>query len=127
MDFIEGLPKSEGKDNIMVVVDRFTKFAHFIGLTHPYMAQDVARIFLDRVIKVHRVPKTIICDRDKIFTNLIWQELMKSLGTKLNLSIAYHPQSDNQIERVNQSLETYLRCVFLLKPKEWYRWLFLAQ
>lgn len=127
MDFVEGLPRSEGRDSILVVVDRLTKFAHFIGLTHPYTAQDVARVFLDRVIKLHGAPKIIVSDRDIIFTSLMWQELMKSLGTKLNLSTAYHPQSDGQTERVNQSLETYLRCVCLLQPKEWHKWLSLAQ
>ena len=101
MDFVEGLPRPECKDNILVMVDRLTKFVHFIGLTHPYTAQDVVRIFLDRVIKLHGAPKTIISDRDKIFTSLMWQELMKSLGTKLNLSTAYHPQADGQTERVN--------------------------
>lgn len=94
MDFIEGLPKSEGKDCIMVVVDRFTKFAHFIGLTHPYSAQEVARIFLDQVMKLHVVPHLIISDQDKIFTSLLWQELMKVLGVKLKMSTAYHPQTD---------------------------------
>lgn len=64
MDFVEGLSKSEGKDSILVVVDRLTKFAHFIGLTHPYTAQEVARVFLDRVVKLHGTPKTIISDRD---------------------------------------------------------------
>lgn len=71
MDFIEGLPKSEGRGNTLVVVDRLTKFAHFIGLTHPFTTQDVARVFLDQVVKIHGVPKTIISNRDKIFTNLL--------------------------------------------------------
>ena len=90
MDLIEGLPKLEGKDNILVVVDRFTNFAHFIELTHPYTAQEVARIFLDQVVKLHGTPQFIVSDRDKIFTSLLWQELMKALGTKLNMSTAYH-------------------------------------
>ena len=114
MDFIEGLPKLEGKDIILVVVDRLTKFAHFIGLTHPYIAQEVARIFLDQVVKLHGIPESIVLGCDKIFTSLLWQELMKALGTKLNMSIAYHPQLDGQIERVNQSLETYFRCICFL-------------
>ena len=125
MDFVEGLLKSEGRDNILVVVDWLTKFAHFIA--HPYIAKDVARAFLDRVVKLHGTPKYIILDRDRIFTSLMWQELMKALGTKLSMSTAYHPQSDGQTERVNKSLETYLRCVCLLQPKEWHRWLSLAQ
>jgi len=69
MDFVEGLPKSEGMDCILVVVDRLTKYAHFIRLTHPYTAQEVARAFMDRVVAVHGVPKSIISDRDKVFTS----------------------------------------------------------
>ena len=123
IDFVEGLPRLEGKDNILVVVDRLTKFAHFIELAHPYTTQEVARVFLDRVVALHGVPKFIISDRDKIFTSLLWQELMKALRTKLNTFTAYHPQSDGQTERVNQSLETYLRCVCIVQPKGWHRWL----
>ena len=69
MDFIEGLPKSEGNDSVLVVVDRFTKFAHFIGLSHPFTAQEVARAFMDRVVALHGVPSVIILGRDKIFTS----------------------------------------------------------
>ena len=94
MDFIEGLSKSERKDNILVIIDRLTKFAHFIGLAHPYTAQEVVKVFMDQVVALHGVPKSIISDRDKIFTSPLWQELMKALGTKLNMSIAYHSQSD---------------------------------
>ena len=71
MDFIEGLPKSERRDCIMVVVDRFTKYAHFLSLTHPYTAQEVAKLFLDQVVKFHGAPQTIVSDRDKIFTSLL--------------------------------------------------------
>ena len=94
MDFIEGLPKYEGKDYIMVIVDRLTKYGHFIGLVHPYIAQEVARVFLDQVIKLHGAPKAIVSDRNKIFTSLLWKELMGLLGVKLHMSIAYHPESD---------------------------------
>lgn len=126
MDFIEA-PKSKGKDSVLVVVDRFTKFAHFIGLAHPYMAQEVAKAFMDWIVALHRVPRFIISDRDKIFTNSFWQELMRSMGIKLNMSIAYHPQTDGQTKRVNQSLETYLRCIRILHPNQWRRWLALTQ
>ena len=127
MDFIKGLPKSEGKTCIFVVVDRFTKFAHFLGLSHPYITQEVAHIFLDQVVKLHGVPQTIISGRNKIFTSLLWQTLWKSLGGKLNLSTAYHPQSNGQTERVNQCFETYLRCLCLVHPGGWHKWLVVAQ
>ena len=66
---------------------------------------------MDHIVKVHRVPKAIISYRDKIFTSLLWKELMRLLGVKLNMSTAYHPKSDGQTEMVNQSLEMYLRCL----------------
>ena len=91
MDFIEKLPKLEGKDCILVVVDRFTKFSHFLGLSHPFIAQEVARTFLDNMVKLHGVPLSIVSDQEKIFTNLFWKELMKCLGTKLQMSTTYHP------------------------------------
>ncbi len=69
MDFIEALPRSEGKDTILVVVDKFTKYAHFISLSHPYTATDVAKVFFDFIYKLHGLPGGIISDRDKIFTS----------------------------------------------------------
>lgn len=94
MDFVEGLPKSEGKDCILVVVDRLTKVGHFVALSHPYSATIVAQLFLDNIYKLHGLPKTIVIDRDKIFTSHFWKELFSSIGTKTHLSTSYHPQTD---------------------------------
>ena len=105
MDFVEGLPKSEGKDVIMVIVNQLTKFGHFLNLSHPFTAQEVARTFLDRVTSFHDIPKTIVSDRDKVFTSSLWQELFKKLGVGLCMSMAYHPQTDGQTEIMNQCLE----------------------
>jgi len=127
MDFIERLPKSEGKDVVLVVVDRLTKFSHFISLTHPFSAQKEARKFMDSIVKLHGVPKSIISDRDKIFTSMFWQELFKSMEVGLHMSKAYHPQMDGQTERVNQCLKAYLRCMCFNKSRSWNRWLSLAQ
>ena len=91
MDFIEGLPKSEGRDMILVIVDRLTKFAYFISLTHPYTAPKIARKFMDTVGRVHGIPKSIVSDQDKIFTSSFWQELFKGIGVGLHMSTAYHP------------------------------------
>lgn len=117
LDFITGLPKSKGKEVIMVVVDRLTKYAHFIGLSHLYKALDVAQAFLDHVYKHHGLPNNLVTDRDPIFTSRFWQELMNLMGVKLNMSTAYYPQTDGQTERVNQCLETYLRCMAHDKQK----------
>ena len=91
MDFIERLPKSEGRDTILVVVDRFTKYAHFMSLSHPFDAPKVARVFLDHVSKPHGIPQSMILDKNKIFINQFWTELFTLLEAGLNLSTAYHP------------------------------------
>lgn len=111
----------------MVVVDRLTKYAHFIALAHPYHAIDVAQAFLDHVYKHHGLPQNIITDRDPIFTSRFWQELMQKMGVKLNMSTAYHPQTDGQTERVNQCLEAYLRSMVFDKQKEWGSYQSLAE
>ena len=127
MDFIEGLPRLEGRNAILVVVDRFTKYGHFIALTHPFTAQDIAQVFLDHFYKFHGLPAVIVTDRDRIFTSIFWKELFKKLGVRMLMSTTYHPQTDGQTERVNQCLETYLRCMTMQQPKQWFRWLSLAQ
>ncbi|KAL9422110.1 hypothetical protein AB3S75_034387 [Citrus x aurantiifolia] len=127
MDFIEGLPKSHGKKVIMVVVDRLSKYAHFLALAHPYTAKDVAQVFLDNIYKLHGLPKTIISDRDRIFTSHFWRHLFTLQGTQLLMSTSYHPQTDGQTEIVNKCLEQYLRCMTGDKPKEWSKWLPLAE
>lgn len=116
MDFIEKLPKSGGHDTILVVVDRFSKYAHFIALQHPFSAQQVARVVLEQVVRLHGLPRSIVSDRDHMFTSSFWTHLFKLLGTKLSLITAYHPQTDGQTERVNQYLEMYLRCAVHQQP-----------
>jgi hypothetical protein len=127
MDFIEGLPLSDGFNCILVVVDRFSKFAHFVPLKHPFTAPSVARIFLDSVVKLHGMPMSIVSDRDKIFTSIFWKQLFQHLGTKLKFTTAYHPQTDGQSERVNQCLEMFLRCAVHDAPKQWRRLLPMAE
>jgi len=83
MDFIEALCKSEGFNTILVVVDRLTKFSHFLLLTHPFTATEVARKLMDGVFKVHGVPKAMVLDRDKIFTSQFWKTLCQGLGIGL--------------------------------------------
>jgi hypothetical protein len=123
MDFIEGLPKSEGYTVILVIVDRFTKYAHFVPIKHPFTARTIAKAVYDNVVKLHGLPKTIVLDRDKVFTSNVWKELFSMTGTQVILSSAYHPQTDVQTERVNQCLEMYLRCVVHNDPKHWKAWL----
>lgn len=91
MDFIEGLPKSKGKDVILVVVCRLTKTIHFLPLAHLFSSPTVAHFFMDKVFKLHGVPQVIVSYIDKAFTSLFWQELFKTIGVTFNSS--YHPQS----------------------------------
>jgi hypothetical protein len=127
MDFVEGLPKSEGYDSILVVVDRLTKFAHFIPLRHPFSAAQVAHAFWDNIVKLHGVPVSIVSDRGSVFTSALWRSLMAAAGTKLQFSTAYHPQTDGQTERVNQCMEMFLRCAVHDTPTQWHRWLPAAE
>jgi hypothetical protein len=92
----------------MVIVDRFSKYAYFVPFRHPFTAQNVSKVFLDNVVKLHGMPLTIVTDRDKIFTSNVWKDLFAAFDTKLLFSTAYHPQTDGPTERVNQCLEMYL-------------------
>lgn len=127
MDFLECLPISDGCDAILVVVDRLSKMGHFMALSHPFTARDVAQSFIDNVFKLHGVPATITSNRDKLFTSLFWKEFFKLIGTKLQYSTAYHPQTDGQSERLIQCLEAYLRCMCADKPHHWKNCLPLAE
>nr|AAT47081.1 putative polyprotein [Oryza sativa Japonica Group] len=114
MDFITGLPRtSSGHDSIWVVVDRLTKMAHFIPVHTTYSGKKLAELYLARIMCLHGVPKKIVSDRGSQFTSKFWQKLQEELGTRLNFSTAYHPQTDGQTERVNQILEDMLRACAL--------------
>ncbi|GJV73482.1 putative reverse transcriptase domain-containing protein [Tanacetum coccineum] len=113
MDFITKLPKSSsGHDTIWVVVDRLTKSAHFLPIREDYKTEKLAKIYTNEIVARHGVPVSIISDRDGRFTSHLWQAFQEALGTRLDMSTAYHPQTDGQSERTIQTLEDMLRaCV----------------
>ncbi|KAL4556869.1 hypothetical protein LXL04_035035 [Taraxacum kok-saghyz] len=127
MDFITHLPLSNGKTAIWVLVDRFTKFAHFLALPSHYTSASLATIFLHDIYRLHGLPKTITSDRDPLFLSHFWTQLFKQLGTKLQHSSAYHPQTDGQTEVVNRCLEAYLRAFAYEQPRSWSKYLYLAE
>ena len=104
LDFIVGLPPSNGFDTILVVVDRFSKYNHFLALSHPFTAKTVAGVFCKEIVKLHGLPRSILSDRDVVFTSAFWQELFRLSRTHLRMGTSYHPQSDGQTEVVNRCL-----------------------
>ncbi|XP_042065700.1 uncharacterized protein LOC121809231 [Salvia splendens] len=119
MDFITGLPQSRGYTTIMVVVDRLSKYAHFAALPTRFDALRVAHLFVNTVVRHHGFPKTLVSDRDSVFLNAVWEEILRLSGTKLNFTTAYHPQSDGQTEIRNKGLEQYLRAFTSDRPSTW--------
>ena len=128
MDFIVGLPNtSQHHDSIWDIVDRLTNTIHFIPVNTEYWAKKYAEIYIDQIVRLHGVPKTIISDRGAQFIARFWEQLQESLGTKLIHSSAYHPQTDGQTKRINQILEDMLRACAIQYGKNWDKCLALAE
>ncbi|KAL8114622.1 hypothetical protein AgCh_021469 [Apium graveolens] len=110
MDFVVGLPKTKSNhDTIWVIIDRLTKSAHFLPINERYSLERLVKIYLDEIVTKHGVPVSIILDRDPRFNSRFWTKFPECLGTTLNMSTAYHPQTDGQSERMIQTIEHMLR------------------
>jgi hypothetical protein len=128
MDFIVGLPNtSRHHDSIWVIVDRLTKAAHFLPVHTTHKAERYAKIYIDQIVCLHGIPRTIISDRGTPFVACFWEQLQKSLGTTVIRSSAYHPQNDGQTERVNQVHKDMLRACVIHYGKNWDKCLSLAE
>lgn len=130
MDFVTGLPESNGFNAILMVVDRFSKMHHYIACTagdEGTNTEETAKMLIDNVWKLHGLPKTIISDRGTQFVSLVWKTFCKTLGIKAKLSTAFHPETDGQSEISNQEMERYLRSYVNYQQDDWSKWLAMAE
>jgi hypothetical protein len=127
MDMIVKLPQSGGFDSILVLVDLLSKMAHFIPCKEVASLATLANLFCKNIFRIHGLPDKIILDRRSTFVSGFWQALMNLLNIKLALSTAYHPQTDGQTERTNQTLEDYLRHFCLYYQDNWGKCLDMAE
>ncbi|CEP01920.1 hypothetical protein PBRA_008863, partial [Plasmodiophora brassicae] len=127
MDLIVKLPVSDGYDSVLVVVDRFSKMAHFIPCKETLTAVELSDLFLQQIFRLHGLPDDIVSDRGPQFVSAFWKHLLDRLGIQRNLSSSRHPESDGQTERVNQILEQYLRCYVSYMQDDWLQLLPMAE
>ena len=120
MDFILGLLRTQrGFDSIFVVVDRFSKMAHFIPCQKTSDTTHIVNMFFKEVIRLHSLPRSIVSDRDTKFVGHFWRTLWKNMGTNLSFNSSYHPQTDGQTEAVNRSLGDLLRSLVTEHHSQW--------
>jgi len=127
MDFITDLPKSEGYDTILVVIDRLTKMSHFIPCSKDLDVRQFANLFMKEIVRLHGLPQDIITDRGTLFTSYLWKETTGRLGIERRLSTAFHPQTEGQTERTNAILEQYLLAYINYQQDDWCGYLPLAE
>jgi hypothetical protein len=127
MDFVTGLPEWEGYDAIWVVVDRLSKMRHCVPGKTTIDARGLAEIFLKEVVRLHGLPTIVISDRGPQFAAVFWKRLCERLGVDRQLSTAFHPQTNKQTERMNPSMEQYLRIFTSHQQNDWVQWLPLPE
>uniref|UniRef100_A0A3B3HIS5 Integrase catalytic domain-containing protein n=1 Tax=Oryzias latipes TaxID=8090 RepID=A0A3B3HIS5_ORYLA len=119
MDFVTGLPPSNGNTVILTVIDRFSKMAHFIPLPQLPTATGTADIMVNHIFRHHGIPVDIVSDRGPQFISQVWKAFCTALGATVSLTSGYHPQSNGQAERANQELEAALRCLAAQNQQDW--------
>ncbi|KAG1962189.1 retrotransposable element [Pimephales promelas] len=119
LDFVTGLPASAGKTIILTVIDRFSKAAHFIPLAKLPSAKETAQIIVENVFRIHGLPTDIVSDRGPQFTSQFWREFCRLIGASVSLSSGFHPQSNGQAERANQTVGRILRSLSFRNPASW--------
>ena len=127
VDFITGLPASEGKNTIMTIVDRFSKAVHLVALAGLPSAKKTAELILEHIVRLHGFPKDIVSDRGSKFTALFWKAFCRLMDSTCSLSSGYHSQTNGQMERTNQQLERYPRCFVGNRQRSWARYLIWAE
>jgi hypothetical protein len=128
MDFVTVLPRIvTGLDAVWVVVDCLTKLAHFLPIKTTYDMSRLTKEYVDEIVWLHGVPMSIISDRDPRFTSQFWQSLQVAMGTKLNFSMTFHPQTDGQSERTIQTLEDMMRACVLDFKGSWIQYIHLLE
>jgi hypothetical protein len=119
MDFITDLPTVRAKNSILVVVDRFTKMAHFTPCSKSITAEEIAQLILDGIIRLYGLLEEIVSDRGPQFASKFWRRLFELLGVDIRLSSAFHLETDGQTERTNQTFEQYFRCTVNYQQDDW--------
>ena len=121
------LPSSNGMDTILVIMNQFTKMIRLKATMINISLEGIAKIYRDEIWKLHRVPRTILSNQGPQFTSKFMEEFTKVLGTKRKLSMAYHPQTDGQMERINQEIGTFLQHYVNYQQDDWTDWLATAE
>jgi len=120
LDFITGLPRTQrSKDSIMVVVDRFSKMAHFVPCHATHDTSQIAHLYFKEIVRLHGIPKSMVLDMDTKFLSHFWLTLWRNMGTHLKFSTTFHPQTDGQTEVTNQTLGSLLRALVKKSVKGW--------
>ena len=122
MDFVLGLPRTQkGNDVVWIIIDWLTKSTHFLLVNMKYSLEKLSKLYLDEIVRLYRVPMSIVSERDLRFVSRFWQKLQETLETKLNFSTTYYPPIDGQSERTIQTFEDMLRSCIMDFGESWGR------